>query len=371
MDPSAFDQISRAVGRFIPRRTALVGLTGALTAFGSRLASGRAPDVRARPDICRPLGKPCFPNRGLTCCRGATCQDGRCQCPVGRKRCGQRCLPKRKCCRHRDCPANQRCQQGRCQCPGGRKRCGKRCIPRTACCRNGECGAHEACVGGSCRCANNAKRCGETCILDDLCCDNGDCAGYQICQDHVCVDKPCGDGGPCRVFVTAGTRDGAMGGAAGADTICQTAANGSARTQGGTYKAWISDDTEESAPANRFTNLANTGPYMLVNDARTVVANDWADLTALKGGGNYLRAPINVTESGDVVPPSQIAWTNVTPAGTRQSEDDRDNCLDWSVASSSIYGNYGVPRDTVAAWTYRSSGICGNNSGSLYCFEQG
>lgn len=95
MDANAFDRLTRIVGIATSRRTALTGLTGALTALVTRLAPDSAPDAAAKPNVCRPLGRACVPNRGLTCCRGATCQNGRCQCSKQRRRCGQRCLPKK------------------------------------------------------------------------------------------------------------------------------------------------------------------------------------------------------------------------------------------------------------------------------------
>src|SRR5690606_18750316 len=254
MDPSAFDRLSRAFAVAPTRRSALAGLTGALATLVARLTPTNTPETAAQASICRPLGGRCFPDRGVECCRGATCQQGICRCPKQTRRCGNRCLPKSRCCRHRDCPGNQRCLKGRCQCPAGKKRCQGRCIPRHACCRDGECGTHGTCVKGSCRCDRGFKRCGNACIPAGGCCTDSECDGIgQACRNHVCVTQACGQGGPCRVFVTNQTFQGNLGGVAGGDELCQTAADSSELTRGGTYKAWLSGTTADSSPSMRFT----------------------------------------------------------------------------------------------------------------------
>lgn len=115
----------------------------------------------------------------------------------------------------------------------------------------------------------------------------------------------------CRVFVTRSTHDAKLGGAAGADTICQ----GLAVAVGlpGVYRAWISDAS--SSPSTRF--VRSTGSYMRVDDV--TVAHDWADLTS-----RTLRAPSNITARGTRVPSdnSRVTWTNTTTAGLRLGAQD-------------------------------------------------
>ncbi len=160
---------------------------------------------------------------------------------------------------------------------------------------------------------------------------------------------------------------GQLGSVGGADAKCQTAANGSVLTRLGTYSAWIADTTEDSAPALRFTNLDQTGPYILVDQNATIVANDWDDLTA---GPSFLRAPINVTDGGALITADVWTWTNVTPAGTRQRDEPNYTCQSWSSESSDDAGVHGDSSATDAAWTGPDDVICGNPR-RLYCFEQG
>jgi hypothetical protein len=64
-------------------------------------------------------------------------EAGAAPCPKGKKRCGEKCIPERRCCSHAQCkPRNQGevCKRGRCVCPNGTKRCGKRCLPKAAAC---------------------------------------------------------------------------------------------------------------------------------------------------------------------------------------------------------------------------------------------
>ena len=81
----------------------------------------------------------------------------------------------------------------------------------------------------------------------------------------------CGEGGPCRVFVTSTEYGGIIGGLTGADTICQQLAEAS--NLSGTYKAWLSDSTD--SPSTRF--VRSTGPYQLVDGTR--IAANWTSLT--------------------------------------------------------------------------------------------
>lgn len=329
MDPSAFDQFSRTLATTPTRRTTLAGVAGAFAAFASRLVPANIPSTAARPKLCRPLGRVCFPGHGVDCCRGATCQNGRCRCPKRTRRCGSRCLPKSKCCRHQDCPGNQRCTKGRCQCPAGMKRCQGRCLAKNTCC--------------------------------------GGCAVDQICKHGACVANPCGNGRPCRVFVTSQSFTGNLGGVGGADRKCQAAANASKLARGGTYKAWISAGTPASSPSQRFTNRAQAGPYVLVNG--TVVANDWADLTTSKSG-EYLRARINVTELGTTATGTNLTWTATATDGSPSTLFEGPTCQGWTIGNNvDVYGGIGNWNRQEDFWTAFGTWFCTNDL-RLVCFEQ-
>ncbi|MDZ4247347.1 MAG: DUF1554 domain-containing protein, partial [Dehalococcoidia bacterium] len=73
-----------------------------------------------------------------------------------------------------------------------------------------------------------------------------------------------------RVFVTAATYNGNLGGLSGADAKCQASAN--AVNLGGTWKAWLSDSN--TSAGSRLNH--SDSPYRLLNG--TTIANNWDDL---------------------------------------------------------------------------------------------
>lgn len=331
MDPSSFDRLSRVFASSPNRRTALAGLAGAVTGLMGRFGSAPEP-ARAQLDVCRPFGKRCFPDRGLDCCRGATCQGGVCRCPKRTRRCGNRCVPRAKCCRHSDCPNNQVCGNGRCRCRPSQKRCQRRCISKDACC--------------------------------------GGCPAGEVCVDGTCGPPACGRKGPCRVFVTSETYDGNLGGVAGADAMCQALADASSLTRGGTYRAWISGTAIDRSPARRFTNLRRTGPYLRVDGVE--VAASWADLTRdVPEGDPILRALIDVNEMGGAAP-SIHAWTHTSWTGFPFNGPDSmvRFCDGWTTSNGAVYGRYGGTYLDERRWTSLGATFC-DNQFALYCFEQG
>ena len=162
--------------------------------------------------------------------------------------------------------------------------------------------------------------------------------------------------GPCRVFLTSTTQDGNLGGLSGADTICQ----GLASTAGlpGTYRAWLSDDTQ--SPSTRFSQ--SDGAYQLINGA--TVAKSWTDLT-----DGTLATPITVTETGATFDdPGLRAWTNTLANGNAGGVLNED-CVGWTSSANGSHGDEGQVTATSDNWTTFASGTC-NNEFHLYCFQQ-
>ncbi len=116
------------------------------------------------------------------------------QCKRGEKRCGKRCIPKRRPC----CKRNQ-------------KRCGAKCIAKSGCCRARDCGFNRRCLAnngcaiictvgsctGNCACFNNEEA-QASCTVASI----PDCAGLQQCSrtaqcrpGHHCVLVDCGAAG--------------------------------------------------------------------------------------------------------------------------------------------------------------------------------
>ncbi|WP_435640802.1 hypothetical protein [Micavibrio aeruginosavorus] len=143
-----------------------------------------------------------------------------------------------------------------------------------------------------------------------------------------CVQQPDDPvGAHKKIFATKASYTGNLGGTAGADDKCQTAANNAGI--GGTYMAWISAKTAASAPATRFTTKA-TVPYRLVDGTR--IADDWTDLT----DGSLLTGII-LDEDGDFITSDLDVATNTTVAGAMKSSSADYSCNGWTYGASDLY----------------------------------
>jgi hypothetical protein len=145
---------------------------------------------------------------------------------------------------------------------------------------------------------------------------------------------------------------GNLGGLAGADAICQTAAN--AVSLGGTFKAWLSDST--GSPSTRF--VQGTGPYVRTDGV--LIANDWADLT-----DGSIAAHITTNAAGGSA--SAAPWTGTGGSGTALSS----HCNNWTSAAGGASGSNGQATGPLMCWSYCGSSVaCSNTNLGLYCFEQ-
>ena len=153
------------------------------------------------------------------------------------------------------------------------------------------------------------------------------------------------------MFVSNQTFTGALGGLAGADQKCQTAAQ--AAMKKGTFKAWLSDETK--GPSTTFVK----NPRKYLSTSGLVVANNWTDLT-----DGALQSPLSVTELG-VAAPGDRTWTTTSTAGAPQA--GREQCTNWTSQGNS--GNTGRIGATDATWTDDNKSPCGTTR-RLYCFEQ-
>ena len=162
------------------------------------------------------------------------------------------------------------------------------------------------------------------------------------------------------VFLTHDSYTSYLGGLAGADAVCQGAAEAAGLP--GSYKAWLS--TAADSPSTRFTHA--TVPYVLPD--YTWVAQDWADLT----DGSIL-APINRGPDGQPVALSGAgydAWTATRTDGTPDNYNPIRDCNAWH-GTSAWYGILGDASEIGGQWTYDVSYHCGSwNRFRLYCFEQ-
>jgi hypothetical protein len=175
------------------------------------------------------------------------------------------------------------------------------------------------------------------------------------------VSRSCLDLASKTVFVTSTTYDGGtIGSIANANALCQ--ARAIVGGLGGTYRAFISDDTTDAA-----TNLNHaTVPYALVDG--TVVANNWADLI----DGSLIHA-IDLDESGTPAvtgasgcDPGADVYTGSFASGTRASGN---TCASWSSSSAGNLALIGDTAFTDSLWAF-DCGLSCDQLAALYCFEQ-
>jgi hypothetical protein len=159
------------------------------------------------------------------------------------------------------------------------------------------------------------------------------------------------------VFVTSSGFFGNLGGTAGGDTDCNSAASSAGLP--GTYKAWLSTTATGDNPASSFTQSAI--PYVLRDN--TQVAANW---TALISG--TLDHAINEDEHGTVVSAVLAPWTGTNANGTAPTYPQQVfNCGDWSDQTDLAY--VGSVSATNSNWSIQE-GITCNNFEPLYCFQQ-
>lgn len=167
------------------------------------------------------------------------------------------------------------------------------------------------------------------------------------------------------VFITSSNFDGNLGGRAGADTKCQTAATNAAL--GGTFRAWISDASGSPAGDATFTKSAD--PYVTVNG--DTIADSYADLTA-SNIGVILDHAINIDENGNTSS-ATFAWSATTYTGGPRflnANPALDTCNNWtSNSAGTTFAWSGAPSLTSFQWTEGGQVGC-QTALPLYCFEQ-
>lgn len=129
------------------------------------------------------------------------------------------------------------------------------------------------------------------------------------------------------VFVTSVHYTGDLGGVAGADAKCQTAAT--AAGLAGTYKAWIS--TYGASAADRITG---DGPWYGTDPAHTKVFNNHANLLTVP------HAFLEYDENGQFG--GGGAWTGTEQGGVASGLD----CGGWNVGSFDAQGSVGSCDET-------------------------
>lgn len=149
--------------------------------------------------------------------------------------------------------------------------------------------------------------------------------------------------GQLRIFRTAGTYNGNLGGLTGADSICQTEAG--SLGYAGTWKALLSDSTTDAK--NRVTLVY---PIVRASATSTVVesTNLWAS-----------ALDTQVTTAG-------ATWTGSKGDGTIYTAR---HCNNWTDSTGTYTGEAGVASFTNLNWQENQNLACNTNN-YLYCIEQ-
>jgi len=153
---------------------------------------------------------------------------------------------------------------------------------------------------------------------------------------------------PKYIFVTNGTWNGNLGGLAGADAKCQTAASNAGLS--GDYMALITDS--DTYLTDR---LIGNNSYILFDN--TLVANNPNELTS-----SAIQAAVNRSDLDEVLNTS--VWTGSDAWG-----DPESTCSNWTSANAEVSANAGLSSANNGTWLDNGTAAC-NLSKSLYCVEE-
>jgi cysteine-rich repeat protein len=237
--------------------------------------------------------------------------------------------------------------------------CTSQCILTS--CGDGVVQSGEDCDDGNTR---DSDGCSNTCQAP---CGNGIVDPGEACDDGNVLDgdtcSPACERAAFLVFVTSKKFEGALGGIAGANDICNTLAESAGLPGAGKYRAWLSNDTDAPFASFLHSNL----PYRRTDGK--LVADNWSDMTT-----SSLLSPISRTETGqtlagggpDCADNDTLVWTNTTQMGLAKLDA---HCDGWTIGAHALDGGAGDALQIGPGWTDSCVLSCGT-SARLYCFEQ-
>lgn len=198
----------------------------------------------------------------------------------------------------------------------------------------------------------------------DLCEDgiDNDCDGL-IDEEDV---ADCGGRAFRYVFITSQTFDGNMGGLAGADALCNIAADASTSSKligHNAFTAWLSDSNTDAIDR---VSLGNGVEY------RQLDSGDTLTFPAAASSPYIPLVAIITDENGDDNMLGSFVWTATLNNGTEDDNEDFNLCLNWTSTEGGLIDIYGfsTPGHPLL-WTNSGVGVppgC-NNALKLYCFE--
>jgi len=208
-------------------------------------------------------------------------------------------------------------------------------------------------VNGECTTTCKHAGCGDEEKNADEECDDGNAVDSDGCS-HCFM--------PRTVFITSTSYQGNLGGVMGADQKCQTRAEMATPKLPGTFKAWISGNSNAEAPAMSFGSGNFEGQYVLRTNPPELVAQGWGGLA------DGLANAITHDESG--IPQADFinVWTNTTANGMQLGSN---NCSNWS--STMAMGALGKADESITGqeWTNNNSISGCDFEVRLYCFQTG
>ncbi|MFO0599900.1 MAG: DUF1554 domain-containing protein [Myxococcaceae bacterium] len=175
-----------------------------------------------------------------------------------------------------------------------------------------------------------------------------------ICLEQSHSPLPPTPGAPKAVFITSLTFTGNLGGLAGADQKCATAA--AAANLPGTFKAWLSSGS--TSALSRFTV---EGPW----EQRSQLDGN---ILTFRNRANLQTTPLaqlTVNEQGSSSQFTTYVWTGTAAGGASSGND----CNGWTSASSAGVGSYGDGSARSTNWTAFSTTGC-DQPLALLCIQQ-
>ena len=159
------------------------------------------------------------------------------------------------------------------------------------------------------------------------------------------------------VFATSGGGHfGNLGGLEGADTICNSFAQGA--NLNGTFVAWLSNNTVNAKDRIADATYALPDTY---GEPEIKVIGSKADFAT----GSILH-PINRTESGASASDTGGVWTGTDQYGNAIMNL---NCNGWTSSSSDFSGRRGRTTFLDYRWTNDAQDFCNDDARRLFCFQ--
>ncbi len=241
-------------------------------------------------------------------------------------------------------------------------------VPVTECGVTAKCDSHATCTDTAesytCACAGGYTGNGDVCLLN--CAGNPSvCDANAPCDGTTCVPAlgyvgsgAVGDATRAKIaFTTSTTFTGALGGLAGADAACNTAATNA--NLPGTYVAWLSDNTNDAfcrvqGKSGKKIDNCNAvtapaaGPWVRVETAAVPRKQFAPTIDKLTSGDREVYYPPVYNENGVEVTVSQRVWTGTDENGVVAA----NTCNNWTYGSSTAYrGGVGAVHGGSIAWT--------------------